>query len=408
MNTDEESISTNDADTECRDETIQVSSDNFSTNDNCIKIADPVFSDSNKTVKLDPVDNLSYGTTYTLRVNIGVQDALNNNMTSQYNHSGFTTSAFPSTTPTSGVFLAVGQYGTTFRSLDNGTSWDNGTCVYLDKHLYGAVYGNNSFVAVGESGKIARSTDNGSSWVNSSSGSNSTELRGVAYGNNTFVAVGNIGKVIRSTDNGSSWESFSSGVSTDHYLKGVAFGDNTFQAVGQASNYSNSYCHSNYRKEIFKAEYDASSWSKQDSPYEQCKDLYGVGYGGSNTFVAVGQGSKIVKSTNSGSSWDNVTSGISPYPPIGENKKLRAVAFGNNTFVAVGESGKIIRSANNGVTWSNSTYNTIRELYAVTFGNGTFVAVGETGTILTSPDGITWTTQDSGTTNTLFGVTFKQ
>ena len=283
---------------------------------------------------------------------------------------------------------------------------DNGTCVYLDKHLYGAVYGNNSFVAVGESGKIARSTDNGSSWVNSSSGSNSTELRGVAYGNNTFVAVGNSYKVIRSTDDGSSWESFSSGVSTDHYLKGVAFGDNTFQAVGQASNYSNSYCHSNYRKEIFKAEYDASSWSKQDSPYEECKDLYGVGYGSSNTFVAVGQGSKIVKSTNSGSSWDNVTSGISPYPPIGENKKLRAVAFGNNTFVAVGESGKIIRSANNGVTWYNSTSNTIRELYAVTFGNGTFVAVGETGTILTSPDGITWTTRDSRTTNTLFGVTF--
>jgi hypothetical protein len=35
----------------------------------------------------------------------------------------------------------------------------------------------------------------------------------------------------------------------------------------------------------------------------------------------------------------------------------------------------------------------------VTYGNGLFVAVGDGGTILTSPDGVTWTAQTSGTSN---------
>ncbi|SVE19137.1 uncharacterized protein METZ01_LOCUS471991, partial [marine metagenome] len=103
---------------------------------------------------------------------------------------------------------------------------------------------------------------------------------------------------------------------------------------------------------------------------------------------------------------DNVTSGVSPYPPIG-NYIFRGVAFGNSTFVAVGQSGKIIRSTDNGATWNNSTSGfSGGYLYGVTFGNNTFVAVGSGGTILTSPDGITWTTRTSGTSNNLYGVTF--
>jgi len=37
-----------------------------------------------------------------------------------------------------------------------------------------------------------------------------------------------------------------------------------------------------------------------------------------------------------------------------------------------------------------------------------YVAVGDSGTILTSSDGTTWTSRTSGTTNTLYGVTYSQ
>ena len=228
------------------------------------------------------------------------------------------------------------------------------------------------------------------------------------------MAVGESGKIARSTDNGSSWSSSSSGVSSDHSLKAVAFGNNTFVAVGQTGNHNQDgiqQCSSSYRNEIFRSTNEASSWSKQNSPYYQCKDHYGVGYGSSNTFIAVGESGKIDRSTNSGTSWDNMTTGLSPYPNWNSTPRLlRSVAFGNNTFVAVGARAKVIRSTDNVTSWSSSTsgVSSSIELYGVTFGNNTFVAVGKNGTIITSPDGITWTTRTSGTTFTLYGVTFKQ
>ena len=84
-------------------------------------------------------------------------------MSSQYDSSVFKTSSYSSSSPISGVFVGVGQYGKAVRSIDNGTSWDNETCQILTD-LYGVTSGNNTFVAVGASGKILRSTDNGSSF----------------------------------------------------------------------------------------------------------------------------------------------------------------------------------------------------------------------------------------------------
>ncbi|SVC79991.1 uncharacterized protein METZ01_LOCUS332845, partial [marine metagenome] len=281
------SITTNASDTNCRAETLKVSSDNFtpSSSGKCVKIASPPAASNhdsgitNQKFTLDPVDNLSYYTTYQVRVETGVEDALENNMTSQYTHSNaFRTSAFPSSTPTSGVFVAVGQYGSTFRSIDNGTSWDNETCSFFGFDLNGVTYANNTFVAVGQGGKIVKSTDNASSWqITNTSGS---QLNGIAFGGGTFdVVAGSSGYTYRSADNGSSWSNV------------------VPPTGGNPTNYN--------------------------------RNLFGVGFGNS-TFVAVGDNGKIVRSTNNGSSWSNVTTGTSPYTY--GNNNLRGVTFGNNTF----------------------------------------------------------------------------
>jgi len=62
-----------------------------------------------------------------------------------------------------------------------------------------------------------------------------------------------------------------------------------------------------------------------------------------------------------------------------------------------------------GVTWTPRIVG--KKLNGVAYGkdlngNGLFVAVGGGGTILTSPDGITWTLQTSGTSNTLYGIAY--
>jgi len=59
-----------------------------------------------------------------------------------------------------------------------------------------------------------------------------------------------------------------------------------------------------------------------------------------------------------------------------------------------------------GSTWTRQNSGTEEPLFGVTYGNGIFVAVGDGGTILTSPNGVNWTGQRSGTYNTLLGVTY--
>jgi hypothetical protein len=60
------------------------------------------------------------------------------------------------------------------------------------------------------------------------------------------------------------------------------------------------------------------------------------------------------------------------------------VTYGNGLFVAVGEGGTILTSPD-GVSWTRQTSGTYYPLHGVAYGNNTFVAVGEYSTILTSP-----------------------
>ena len=105
-------------------------------------VVHPIESNSDRTFTLEPADNLSYGTTYQLRVETDVQDQLGNNMTSQYTHSDSITISPLLASADSDVFVAVGQNGTILRSTNNGASWDNETCqVFTNLNAVG--YGNN-------------------------------------------------------------------------------------------------------------------------------------------------------------------------------------------------------------------------------------------------------------------------
>ena len=65
-----------------------------------------------------------------------------------------------------------------------------------------------------------------------------------------------------------------------------------------------------------------------------------------------------------------------------------------------------ILTSPDGVSWTTRTSGTSSGLNGVAYGNGTFVAVGYNCAILTSPDGVAWTTRISGTCSGLNGVTY--
>ena len=57
------------------------------------------------------------------------------------------------------------------------------------------------------------------------------------------------------------------------------------------------------------------------------------------------------------------------------------------------------------LSWTTQSSGTTNFLFGVTYGGGKFVAVGVFGTILTSPDGVTWTAQTA--TGNFYGVTYS-
>jgi len=75
----------------------------------------PSVSNSNKTFSVSTSDNLSYSTTYKIRVTTGVKDSSGNSMSSQYE----TGSGFKTKNP---MFLIVGGSGYLLSSTD-GISW---------------------------------------------------------------------------------------------------------------------------------------------------------------------------------------------------------------------------------------------------------------------------------------------
>jgi hypothetical protein len=96
------------------------------------------------------------------------------------------------------------------------------------------------------------------------------------------------------------------------------------------------------------------------------------------------------------SSWTNQS-------PAGVTDDIWSVAFGNGTYAAVTNQGKVLTSSD-GLVWSSQVASAGTWLVSITFGKGTWVAVGSNGTILISSDLVTWLNAKSATTNKLNGV----
>jgi len=149
---------------------------------------------------------------------------------------------------------------------------------------------------------------------------------------------------------------------------------------------------------------DGISWVNQAAPSGFITDLYAVtGYAANQNnpanpalrWVAVGDGGASVYSLD-GTNWavGNAFNANSPANP--GNYALHAITQISGTFFAVGDMGTILSSAD-GITWTShtATSGTTNNLYGVNMGT-IYVAAGDNGTIVTSIDGgSTWTAQTS-------------
>ena len=314
------------------------------------------------------------------------------------------------------ITLVKATSPTVITGLTNGTTY----AFTVNGRLNGGPGGSGS-PSVSATPRLAGGLDSSgtSTWNSPGASLGTQDLRGIAFGTpaaNTltsnlvslgssgiFVAAGNNGAlfsgIVSSIDGTISWAP-SNFTSVSANLNALTFNNGRFLAVGNGG--------------AILLSTDGTSWTQEISGTTQ--DLLAVcNYGGG--FIAIGANGTIITSVD-GVIWSNI--------PLVTTNTLYGITNGNGRYVAVGAAGTVI-SSTDGINWQTSlTSSPLPDLKGVVFGapqlaylysiqNGynisnlpaaTFVAVGVNGILLTSLDGITWTTQNPLPSTSLNAVTY--
>ena len=241
----------------------------------------------------------------------------------------------------------------------------------------------------------------GVTWTNRALPVSGVQYNGIAYGNGTFVAVGpnaSTSSVLTSTD-GVNWNARTTPAAAGYRI--VTYGNGEFVAIAAYGATSTMVITSP----------DGVNWTTHAGTASL--NWTGVTYG-KGLFVAVAQdgaSSTDVMTSPDGVTWTPRTSagfmtGTTPH-------LWQGVTYGNGTFVAVsgdssGTAAGEVMTSTDGITWTSRTSAAAGRYYNVGYGNGLFVATPGSGSaIMTSPDGVTWTTRPSAATgNQYLGITY--
>lgn len=202
------------------------------------------------------------------------------------------------------------------------------------------------------------------------------QISRVKLANGLYHGVGSGGALARST-NGLDWVTRNSASANSLY--DIDYGNSVWAAVGANGTITTSST--------------GNAWSLQTSGTSI--SLNGIVYG-TNLFAVVG-GNGTVLTSSTGASWTPQFSG--------STANLNKVAYGNGKFIAVGANGTIV-SSSNAVDWFVQTSGVSVDLFDIAFGDGVFCAVGSTAlanAVLTSADGITWTSRYLPVTKFAYG-----
>jgi hypothetical protein len=278
-----------------------------------------------------------------------------------------------------GAQVAVGyRYGDTVRgnllTSVNGTDWCQTDLP--DDASFGSnavTFFNGRFIVAAPA--AVYTSDTGSDWSKAAQ-ADSFQLNDMAAGGPLLLGVGSgvsywSGRIMSSRD-GVTWLTVTEGLT--YGLNAVAYGtaSGTFAAVG---NYGDIYT------------YRSGSVAKRA---EIGYDLSDVAYG-NGTFVAVGSHGAVVSSTNTAKNRNSNNEGTTwILRASGTTNTLISVAYGNGTFVAGGVD--VVLTSPDGTTWTKRSFGTPAATGKIRFDGAKFIAVGDDGVILTSVNGITWST----------------
>ncbi len=299
------------------------------------------------------------------------------------------------------LMLSAAWLGAVAPSL--ALQFTNFTSTGLSAPAASAYDANSTFVSVASDGKVlsapfvANNPYNPAAWARTNV-PGSSSLQAVTFGNGTFAAAGADANVFLSGNGGASWTQTADAFSSPVSVFGLAFNPSTVTGarfVAAAGTFAASYTTNS----------PPTNWlaATISSPviFESYRDVVSLG---SNRFALCGVLGTVRVSADGGQTW------TASRPLNVSAPNLVGIAWnGVQTLVSVGDLGTIVYNTNNaagGSSWSTAASGTTANLTAVTHTGNEFIAVGANGTVLTSPNGITWSTNSisAATTTTLRDV----
>ena len=274
------------------------------------------------------------------------------------------------------VFI-VGEAGTVLKSTDAGASWTckNPTIYNLRKiHI---VNPNLIFVG-GDAATVLKTTNLGETWVDISFGSDpiGEKLSGISFINeNTGVIVGlNIGRT--TTNGGVSW----------NYM-GAPTGFSDIKCIGATTFIATA---DNAGSDLYRTTNSGVNWFAISSG----GGLLSFSFTNNNTGYAVGRSGKVLKSTNGGNSWSDVSTSTINWQRMKFYDEQSAVGISDNL---------VYTTTNGGTNWiANFSFpggGTTTKLGVDINENKNSLVIGMNGLLVTSPDCISWVQRNKSITS---------
>ena len=188
-------------------------------------------------------------------------------------------------------------------------------------------------IAIGTSSRIWRTTNGGSSWSSVSSGTSAPLQNLAVHPDGLVIIVGDAGTVLRSSDSGSKFAKMRTPITNNLYGVSIS-GDKYIFAVGA-------------NESVILSSDLGNTWQNLSrSGSKALHSLTFVSTFSSSTVLAVGDGGLILRSTNRGSNWTQISNGTTGNP------KLNSITWSNGIGLIVGEKGTVLRSTNSGSSWT--------------------------------------------------------
>jgi photosystem II stability/assembly factor-like uncharacterized protein len=284
---------------------------------------------------------------------------------------------------------ASGNSGHICRTTDGGLTWKdtsvtgNASGTSLNKIIRVDA---NTFYAFGSKGLVFKSTDGGITFRSGASAGGVTLYSGYFSDANNGIVVGTQGASYRTTDGGANW------IATPLY---------SLELLHAVIKINNTYFVGGYKSTLFSTTDNGVTFTKLA---DDKRDMYSVYVENSNTYLAVGGGSGLLRgevnyTTNAGTSWIKTNVPI-PY------FFYDGVKFGNYIYIC-GQTGGYFVSSNLGNTWTPTLVGTsTTNNYKMNFLNETngYLVNNEANIYYTTNRGVNWTSQITFASTTLYKI----